>query len=419
MYDLVRYYIIPPIFLVFFTGVTQVLVSLGNPYRPFELSSLFNPGTQYSWTVVSIFMFWAFLSLKIPSKEFLGPTTPAGYTPRDFCPPHHTYIIGTSVVTSCDPPCTEYRVFVHPDLPLDIFSNFGDIVASLNLFSLIFCAYLLVKGRLFPEVNEGATDKPLPYQFYAGIELHPRLFGVDIKQWTNCRVGMLGWALLVLNFSIASSQLNSFKLAPFSNSVLINLYLLKFFYWETGYFNTLDITLDRAGYYLCWGCLTWVQVFYTFSAYYLVAQPSKVSDSGAFAIFLFGLISLILNYWADYQKEIFKARDGECTIWGRKAKFVPVQYIAHDGKKRKSKLLISGFWGVSRHLNYVWELLLALSWSLPGLGSGPWTFMYFIFLVVLLVHRTFRDEEKCSSKYGKGWTEYCKLVQYRLIPYIF
>ena len=36
--------------------------------------------------------------------------------------------------------------------------------------------------------------------------------------------------------------------------------LFRFFYWETGYFNTLDITLDRAGYYLCWGCLTWVQV---------------------------------------------------------------------------------------------------------------------------------------------------------------
>ena len=34
----------------------------------------------------------------------------------------------------------------------------------------------------------------------------------------------------------------------------------------------------------------------------------QVSDSGAFAIFLFGLISLILNYWADYQKEIFKVK---------------------------------------------------------------------------------------------------------------
>ena len=39
-------------------------------------------------------------------------------------------------------------------------------------------------------------------------------------------------------------------------------------------------------------------------------------------------------------KFLLQARDGECTIWGRKAKFVPVQYIAHNGKKRKSKLLI-------------------------------------------------------------------------------
>ena len=30
--------------------------------------------------------------------------------------------------------------------------------------------------------------------------------GVDIKQWTNCRVGMLGWALLSLNFAIVSNQ---------------------------------------------------------------------------------------------------------------------------------------------------------------------------------------------------------------------
>ena len=71
---------------------------------------------------------------------------------------------------------------------------------------------------------------------------------------------MLGWALLVLNFAIASIQRNGFNFGPLANAVLINLYLLKFFYWETGYFNTLDITLDRAGYYLCWGCLTWVQV---------------------------------------------------------------------------------------------------------------------------------------------------------------
>ena len=108
-------------------------------------------------------------------------------------------------------------------------------------------------GHTFPEVEEGKKDKPLAYQYFAGLELHPRLLGVDIKQLTNCRFGMMGWALLVLNFAIASIQLNGFSLGPLVNAGLINLYLLKFFYWETGYFNTLDITLDRAGYYLCWG----------------------------------------------------------------------------------------------------------------------------------------------------------------------
>ena len=30
--------------------------------------------------------------------------------------------------------------------------------------------------------------------------------GVDIKQWTNCRVGMLGWAIFSLNFALVSTQ---------------------------------------------------------------------------------------------------------------------------------------------------------------------------------------------------------------------
>jgi len=262
-------------------------------------------------------------------------------------------------------------------------------------------------------------DKPLPYLYYAGIELHPRLLGVDVKQWTNCRVGMLGWALLVLNFSFASVMKNGFSLSPLTNSILINMYLLKFFYWETGYFNTLDITLDRAGYYLCWGCLTWVQVFYTFSGYYLVNNPSLVSNSDASVIFLFGILSLALNYAVDYQKEHFKASQGDCFIWGKKAKYIEVQYTNYQGEVQKSKLLISGFWGIARHTNYVFELCLALSWSLPGLGQGIYTFFYFIFLFILLTHRTLRDEEKCAAKYGEGWKKYCKKVPYRMIPYLF
>ena len=33
MYDLIRYNLVPPLFLVFFTGITQWLVAAGNPAR--------------------------------------------------------------------------------------------------------------------------------------------------------------------------------------------------------------------------------------------------------------------------------------------------------------------------------------------------------------------------------------------------
>ena len=90
------------------------------------------------------------------------------------------------------------------------------------------------------------------------------------------------------------------------------------------------------------------------------------------------------------------------------------------------RLICSGFWGVSRHMNYVFELMLALSWSLPSLGNvaslplaSASPFFYFFFLLILLVHRTFRDEEKCSEKYGEGYQKYCQEVKCRMIPFVF
>ena len=84
-------------------------------------------------------------------------------------------------------------IYLLPDIPIQIYKNFPEIISSLNIFSLLFCVGLLIKGHYRPEVEmvkrendisifsqvpEGSLDKPLPYQFYAGIELHPRMLGV-------------------------------------------------------------------------------------------------------------------------------------------------------------------------------------------------------------------------------------------------
>ncbi len=39
------------------------------------------------------------------------------------------------------------------------------------------------------------------------MELYPRLGrGFDLKTWTNCRMGMMGWAVLVLCYAAAQAR---------------------------------------------------------------------------------------------------------------------------------------------------------------------------------------------------------------------
>lgn len=128
---------------------------------------------------------------------------------------------------------------------------------------------------------------PILLEFYRGMEIHPRLLGVDIKQWTNCRVGMMAWQILIVAFLIAGGR-HGVNPGHLANVVIQTFYITKFYYWETGYFNTLDITLDRAGYYICWGCLVWVPGFYTYSSFYLVAHPSTLTEQAAFFVALLG-----------------------------------------------------------------------------------------------------------------------------------
>ena len=99
--------------------------------------------------------------------------------------------------------------------------------------------------------------------------------------------------------------------------------------------------------------------------------------------------------------------------------FQNVEYYDYEGKKKKSNLLTSGYWGLARHLNYFLEINIALSTALPARGYGVLPYGYFIFITILVIHRVMRDEEKLRKKYGKGFDEYCKKVPYRLIPYIF
>lgn len=319
-----------------------------------------------------------------------------------------------------------------------MFDNFQGIMLSLNIFGLLFCLFLYYKGLVAPSgPDSGATGNGVLFDYYWGTDLYPRIFGVDVKRFVNCRFSMTFWMLAGISYLAASvketglGDWDAMKPGLFFTALSQFIYLFKFFWWEIGYMRSIDIIVDRAGFYETWGCLVWVPAVYTLHTRIMVDSPTQHTWGSASVIFLIGTVGgVLLNFWADSQRQWFREADGNITIWGQKAQSIRCKYHVRNSEtgqleERESLLLASGFWGTARHFQYLFELMAAWSWCLLATNltsensNGYLPLFYAAFLTVLLIHRAGRDEEKCLKKYGDGYRHYMKLVPYKIVPGIY
>jgi 7-dehydrocholesterol reductase len=296
--------------------------------------------------------------------------------------------------------------------PTIIFDHWGSAIWVANIGGYCLALFAYAKAHFFPTYPEDRKwSGNWLYDFYMGVELNPRIGRFDFKLFFNGRPGIVLWTLLNISFAAKQFELygtvtNSMLLVNFFHA----LYVLYFFWQEGWYLNTIDIHHDHFGWMLAWGDLVWLPYMYTLQGFYLVYNPVELSTAYALFVLCVGLTGYAIFHAANRQKDRF--RKGELPG----AKSIPVSYLAKDGKKRESALLVSGFWGVARHFNYTGDLILSLAYSLACGFGHILPYFYFFFLSTLLIHRCLRDEHRLAAKYGEGWKQYTEKVPYRLIP---
>lgn len=59
--------------------------------------------------------------------------------------------------------------------------------------------------------------------------------------------------------------------------------------------------------------------------------------------------------------------------------------------------------------------------ALPAwLTLGSWAaLLYPLYYLALFVPRQLEDDEACALKYGDAWKKYCRVVPYRIVPYVY
>jgi 7-dehydrocholesterol reductase len=407
----------PPAAVLFWIACTYLdgsLLRLASAEGLTAIAEHFPRPTLRAALVVLIFaVFEGVLLQVLPGKTHLGPVTPAGQRPR-----YKLNGIFAWIVTHAAFLGASYGLgWFSPGI---VFEHFGEILITLCTSCFVFCWFLYFKGLYAPSTPDAGSNGNVIMDYFWGVELHPSIFGLNLKQLFNCRIGMMGWNVTILSFAAAQHR----ETGHLSTSMLVavalqTIYILKFFYWEGGYFGSLDIMHDRFGYYICWGVISWIPAVYTITTQYLVRHPRELSPAVAIAIFVFGVAAIWANYDADAQRQRVRATDGKTTVWGKPPELIRAEYTTTDGKKHESLLLVSGWWGMARHFHYVTELSLALAWSLPAGFDHFLPYFYLTFLTILLLDRAGRDDLRCRTKYGRFWDRYCERVRWKVLPYVY
>lgn len=262
----------------------------------------------------------------------------------------------------------------------------------------------------------------LPYPSTGKALLADLWFGrLENPQYKNGRIDAKMWLYLIgavmLQLNVLSFAVHHYtSYGDFNPGVLLGTALMTYFLWDYLIFErvhlyTYDFIAERTGLKLGFGCLTFYPYFYSIALWATIDLPNPHLPLWLTLCFAVVFLSgWVLSRGANLQKYYFKTR-GEKSFLGIKPETIS------DGKRT---LLVNGFWGLSRHINYLGEILMGCGIALSvGYPSVWFVWLYPLYYVGLLFTRQMDDDKICKAKYGELWDVYIKKVKYRIIPRIY
>ena len=292
-------------------------------------------------------------------------------------------------------------------VPLDwLYRTRWQGLAGACCLGIIFTLWIVVRSP--------STGRGLLADLFFGRRENPQMKGghLDAKMWLYL-VGAVMLELNVLSFVIFHYRTFG---ADASTAILLCGAMLTWFVFdyltfEEVHLYTYDFFAERVGFKLGWGCLVFYPYFYTVALWSTAGleAPGGPHWSLGASVILF-IAGWCLARSANMQKFYFK------TVPDRRFLGMAPRAIS-DGDRA---LLVGGFWGLSRHINYLGEILMGGGIALSVAGYGQWwPCLYPLYYVVLLVPRQLDDDARCEEKYGDLWRRYVAEVKYRIVPFVY